>query len=106
MMDSNEPYVGLRLRKINTTQKATTLPAREIEEEPVTPAGRVFMQPDLNCYIICTLGFKDTINVAEFKKTLLETLVNHKRFHSVLVSDIFVPNCPIVIVKDIVPMLD
>lgn len=91
-MASNEPYLGLRLRKISTTQKATTFPASQVDEEPVTPAGRVFMQPDLNCYIVCTLGFKDTINVAEFKKTLSETLVNHKRFHSVLVSYTFVPN--------------
>ncbi|KAG0583745.1 hypothetical protein KC19_3G159800 [Ceratodon purpureus] len=84
VMDSNDPYLGLRLRKISTTEKATTLPAGELEEEPVTPAGRVFMQPDLNCYIICTLGFQDPINVVAFKRTLSETLVNHKRFHSVL----------------------
>lgn len=82
--DSDEPR--RRLRKINTTRRNTTPAAIQVEEEPVTPAGRVFMQPDLNCYIICTLGFQKLINVAEFKKTLSETLVNHKRFHSVLVG--------------------
>lgn len=90
-LDYDSEVFPLRLRKINTRKRSTTPAAIHVEEEPVTPAGRVFMQPDLNCYIICTLGFQKLINVAEFKMTLSETLVNHKRFHSVLVSYDFVP---------------
>lgn len=86
-MGSETAAPNLRLRKINTKQKHTTLSTRPVEfEEPVTPAGRLFSQPNLNCYILCTLGFKDTINVSDFKETLLETLVKHKRFHSIMVS--------------------
>lgn len=85
-MGSENVTTNLRLRKISTKQKHTTLSTRPEEfEEPVTPAGRLFSQPNLNCYILCTLGFRDTINVSDFKGTLLETLVKHKRFHSIMV---------------------
>lgn len=90
-----------RLRNINTSKSASrrapTPAAVDVEEEPVTPAGRVFMQPNLNCYILCTLGFQELINVAEFKDTLSETLVKHKRFHSILVSHDFVPVLPLAV---------
>ncbi len=58
-------------------------------EEPVSPCGQMFSQPNMNCYILCTLGFKDPINLLEFRKTMEETLVKHKRFHSVMVSSLF-----------------
>ncbi|CAM6016449.1 unnamed protein product [Sphagnum balticum] len=53
-------------------------------EEPVTPCGRLFIQPSMNCYIMCTLGFKNPINLPEVRVALEETLVKHKRFHSVM----------------------
>ena len=64
---------------LTTTSEAT-------EEEPVTPAGRLFMEPEMNCYILCALVFEQPIDLANFKQTLLGTLVNHKRFQSVIVS--------------------
>ena len=67
-----------------TTSEAT-------EEEPVTPAGRLFMEPGMNCYILCALVFKQPIDLANFKQTLLGTLVNHKRFQSVIVSHCRIP---------------
>lgn len=77
----------LGLPKINIKQKLTTESPRagEVELEPVTPAGRVFQQPNLNLYILCTLGFENPINVCDFKTTLSETLAKHKRFHSIIV---------------------
>lgn len=82
---------GLTLRKINVkpnTKEVSSSTSTEsaVAEEPVTPAGRLFMEPDMNCYILCTLAFQNAIDVAEFKQTLLVTLVNHKRFQSVIVS--------------------
>lgn len=86
IMGSETATPNLRLRKISTKQKHTTISTRPEEiEEPVTPAGQLFSQPNLNCYILCTLGFKDTMNVSGVKETLLETLVKHKRFHSIMV---------------------
>jgi hypothetical protein len=35
---------------------------------------------------MCTLGFKNPINLPEVRVALEETLVKHKRFHSVMVS--------------------
>lgn len=77
----------LGLPKINTKQKLTTESPRagEVELEPVTPAGRLFLQPNLNMYILCTLGFANPINVSDFKTTLSVTLAKHKRFHSIIV---------------------
>lgn len=77
----------LGLPKINIKQKLTTESPRagEVELEPVTPAGRLFLQPNLNLYILCTLGFENPINVCDFKTTLSETLAKHERFHSIIV---------------------
>ncbi|CAM6011483.1 unnamed protein product [Sphagnum balticum] len=65
-------------------------------EEPVSPCGQMFCQPNMNCYILCTLGFKNPINLPEFRKTMEETLVKHKRFHIVMKknvkgTDVWVP---------------
>ncbi|CAM6025957.1 unnamed protein product [Sphagnum balticum] len=54
------------------------------EEEPVTPAGRMFLQPDLCCTILCTMGFQNTINLESFKQAVKNTLVKHKRFTSIV----------------------
>jgi hypothetical protein len=54
------------------------------EEEPVTPAGRMFLQPDLCCTILCTMGFQKTINLESFKQAVKNTLVKHKRFTSIV----------------------
>jgi len=45
---------------------------------------------------MCTLGFKNPINLPDFKRALQETLVKHKRFHSVMKknmngTDVWVP---------------
>ena len=86
----SEAIPGLRLRKINVKEKDTTVSTvatlSDEADEPVTPAGRLFMEPGMNCYILCTLAFANPINVAESKQTFLSTLVNHKRFQSIIVS--------------------
>ncbi|KAJ7527576.1 hypothetical protein O6H91_16G061500 [Diphasiastrum complanatum] len=87
---------GIRLRAIRTKVADTdaTTAGRDAydgeigqEMEPVTPAGRMFMQPNLSCCIVCIIGFKNGINVAAMKKGLEETIVQHKRFSSVMKQD-------------------
>jgi len=85
----SEEVNSLRLRlSVTTPDHSTDSPAnfgRQAEpEEPVTPCGRLFIQPSMNCYILCTLGFKNPINLPEVRVALEETLVKHKRFHSVM----------------------
>jgi hypothetical protein len=86
----SEEFSSLRLRRIATKLEgavSSTNFTRQAEpDEPVTPCGRLFCQPNMNCYIMCTLGFKNPINLPDFKRALQETLVKHKRFHSVMVS--------------------
>lgn len=93
---------GLTLRKINVKQKdlpssaTTTKDETPAVEEPVTPAGRLFMEPNMNCHIMCALAFANPIDVPLFKQTLSDTLVNHKRFHSIIKrtskgKDVWVP---------------
>jgi hypothetical protein len=86
----SEEVNSLRLRLSVTkpdhsTESPTNFGRQAEPEEPVTPCGRLFIQPSMNCYIMCTLGFKNPINLPEVRVALEETLVKHKRFHSVMV---------------------
>ncbi|KAI3873887.1 hypothetical protein MKW98_001536 [Papaver atlanticum] len=58
------------------------------KEEPVTPFGRVFLQEEGNHVINCAMYFKKSVSVesvkAEFENSIL---VQHPRFHSVLVRN-------------------
>ncbi|CAM6062056.1 unnamed protein product [Sphagnum tenellum] len=85
----SEEINSLRLRLSVTkpdhsTESPTNFGRQAEPEEPVTPCGRLFIQPSMNCYIMCTLGFKNPINLPELRVALEETLVKHKRFHSVM----------------------
>eukprot|EP01018_Ginkgo_biloba_P023428 Gb_16735 [translate_table: standard] len=55
--------------------------------EPVTPAGRVFNQPALNCYIMVIIGFKKQIDAELIKAGLEASMVKHKRFSSIVTED-------------------
>lgn len=57
------------------------------ELEPVTPAGRLFNQPSLNCYILVIFGFKTQMDVEALKAGLEATLIKHKRFSSIVKED-------------------
>ncbi|MCO5612232.1 hypothetical protein L7F22_066496 [Adiantum nelumboides] len=49
--------------------------------EPVTPAGRAFLDPS---FILVILGSKDPINIDALKSGLRETIIKHKRFSSII----------------------
>ncbi|VFQ99243.1 unnamed protein product [Cuscuta campestris] len=61
--------------------------AAAAEEEPASPATRLFHTRNLNCYIIAVLGCSTKIDVEVVKKGLESTLVNHPRFSSTLSED-------------------
>ncbi|CAO2813943.1 unnamed protein product [Amaranthus hypochondriacus] len=57
-------------------------------DEPVTPAGRLFLQPQLDQIINCAIGFKHPLNIQAIKTELSNSLMlKHPRFLSVLVID-------------------
>ncbi|XXG44339.1 hypothetical protein AAC387_Pa01g4171 [Persea americana] len=57
------------------------------EEVPVTPAGRFFLQPDVEAIINCVVGLKLPIDIESTKAEICKTLLNHPRFCSILVKD-------------------
>lgn len=85
---------GLRLRAVKTkvqaqdaqVGKAEVYSHMEEQAEAVTPAGRLFLNDGFCCNIFCVLGFKNKVDVPVLKQTLCETLINHKRFSSVVVT--------------------
>lgn len=58
------------------------------EEEPVSPAGRLFLEPNVNPHIIAIIGFKTSIDLNVAKAKLPHTLLKHPRFSSLLVRNI------------------
>ncbi|KAH7388458.1 hypothetical protein KP509_16G076900 [Ceratopteris richardii] len=55
-----------------------------VHDEPVSPAGRVFLQSSFNAHIIVILGSEVPINVDVLKLGIRNTLLKHKRFRSVI----------------------
>eukprot|EP00850_Spirogloea_muscicola_P004722 SM000020S06072 [mRNA] locus=s20:940673:943199:+ [translate_table: standard] len=52
--------------------------------EPVSPAGRMFASPKTYAVILCILRFRDPVDLPAFRATLTATLLNHKRFSSIM----------------------
>lgn len=77
---------SLGLKPINTNgQKNSTVVViePEQEQEPASPATRLFHTKNLNCHIIAILGCTTKINPDVIKKGLESTLLNHPRFSSI-----------------------
>ncbi|XP_074275540.1 wax ester synthase/diacylglycerol acyltransferase 11-like [Silene latifolia] len=57
-------------------------------DEPVTPAGRLFLRPEMNQIINCAIGFENPIDIEAIKTELSTSLlVQHPRFCSLLVKN-------------------
>ncbi|KAM5549359.1 wax ester synthase/diacylglycerol acyltransferase 11-like [Rosa sericea] len=57
-------------------------------DEPVTPAGRLFLQPQMNQIIYCVIGFKNPIDIDSIKSQVKSSLMlTHPRFSSLMVRD-------------------
>lgn len=59
--------------------------ARE-EEEPVSPVGRLFLEPRFRWYIVCVLGLGAPVDLAALRAGIAATLLRHPRFCSVVRS--------------------
>ncbi|KAG4388561.1 hypothetical protein GLYMA_09G196400v4 [Glycine max] len=60
--------------------------SREREGEPLSPTGKLFHEPSLNCYVIAIMGCKTSINPQVIREGLCQTLLKHPRFTSKLVK--------------------
>ncbi|VVA27389.1 PREDICTED: O-acyltransferase [Prunus dulcis] len=58
-----------------------------VEEEPLSPAARLFHEPNFNLHIVAIMGCKTRIYPEVFKANLPHTLLRHPRFSSLLVVD-------------------
>ncbi|XP_062091402.1 wax ester synthase/diacylglycerol acyltransferase 11-like [Humulus lupulus] len=56
-------------------------------EEPVSPAGRLFCEPNFNVHILAIMGIKIKIDLEYAKQKLVQTLLKHPRFSSLQVVD-------------------
>ncbi|XP_076898697.1 wax ester synthase/diacylglycerol acyltransferase 5-like [Bidens hawaiensis] len=61
--------------------------ATDEEQRPLSPAARLFHQPNFNIYIIAIIGFKNPINPRVAYEKLPQSLLKHPRFSSLQVVD-------------------
>lgn len=60
----------------------------EIGDEPLTPAGRLFLQPETSQIIHCVVGLKNPVDVDSVKSEINNSiLLQHPRFTSLMVRD-------------------
>ncbi|CAM0882131.1 unnamed protein product [Alopecurus aequalis] len=59
----------------------------KLGEEPVSPTGRLFREPNFSCYIVSVFGLGGAIDLAAVRGGLEATLARHPRFCSVQVLD-------------------
>ncbi|KAL6270442.1 hypothetical protein ACE6H2_027353 [Prunus campanulata] len=60
--------------------------ADKFSDEPITPIGGLFLQPEMDQIIHCTMGFKNPIDIAAIKSHLKTSLLlSHPRFSSLMV---------------------
>ncbi|CAL5377396.1 unnamed protein product [Camellia sinensis] len=60
----------------------------EERDEPLTPAGRLFLRPEMNQIIHCLIGVKNPINIDSIKSEISNSvMIEHPRFSSLMVRD-------------------
>ncbi|KAK1439939.1 hypothetical protein QVD17_05764 [Tagetes erecta] len=60
----------------------------ENDDQPLSPAGRLFVQPATHQIINCVLGLKRAIDINEVRAVLNESLmIKHPRFSSLLITN-------------------
>lgn len=59
-----------------------------VDDEPLTPAGRLFLHPKMDTIIHCLFGFEYTIGIDEIKSAVSNSvMLQHPRFCSLMVRD-------------------
>ncbi|KAF3435427.1 hypothetical protein FNV43_RR22516 [Rhamnella rubrinervis] len=57
-------------------------------DEPLTPAGRLFHQPEMNQVIHCVVGLKNSLDIDSIKSQVRNSMfIKHPRFTSLMVRD-------------------
>ena len=72
--------------KIHRDIPEATVKKTKEEEQPLSPAARVFHAPAFNCYVITVIGVKKKIEPDVVIEGLKQTLIRHPRFSSKMVS--------------------
>ncbi|KAK2665049.1 hypothetical protein Ddye_003623 [Dipteronia dyeriana] len=58
------------------------------DDEPLTPAGRLFLHPEMNTIIHCVIGLQQPLDVDQVKSVVGSSfMVQHPRFTSLMVRD-------------------
>ncbi|XP_010515263.1 PREDICTED: O-acyltransferase WSD1 [Camelina sativa] len=57
------------------------------DEQPLSPAARLFHSPEFNCNIISVIGIKSKMDPDVIMRGFKQTFIRHPRFSSKLVSD-------------------
>ncbi|CAI9101899.1 OLC1v1000053C1 [Oldenlandia corymbosa var. corymbosa] len=58
------------------------------KDEPLTPAGRMFLQPEMNTIITCAIGLKNPIDIGAIRSEVkASVMLKQPRFTSLLVRD-------------------
>jgi len=52
--------------------------------EPLTPIGSMFLNPEMEFYGFCVIGFQNLVDLEELKQTLRNTLLKQKYFSSIV----------------------
>ncbi|ESW12982.1 hypothetical protein PHAVU_008G157700 [Phaseolus vulgaris] len=55
--------------------------------EELSPAGKMLLEPSMNCYVIATIGLKTRIDPQVIREGLSQTLLKHSRFTSKLAKE-------------------
>ncbi|CAH8339032.1 unnamed protein product [Eruca vesicaria subsp. sativa] len=66
--------------------EATLKKTKEEEEQPLSPAARIFHAPEFNCYVISVIGVKKKIEPNVVIEGLKQTWIRHPRFSSKMVN--------------------
>ncbi|XP_058191084.1 wax ester synthase/diacylglycerol acyltransferase 5-like [Rhododendron vialii] len=62
--------------------------SEEERDEPLTPAGRLFLRPEMNQIIHCIIGCKNPIDVAAVRSEITKSvMIQHPRFSSLMVRN-------------------
>ncbi|KAM0928915.1 hypothetical protein ACQ4PT_001927 [Festuca glaucescens] len=79
---------GSAMRKPALEIDATrTAAAGEEEEEPVSPTGRLFLEPHFSCHIVSVSGLGGAVDLPAVRAGLEASLARHPRFCSLQVLD-------------------
>lgn len=74
------------LKPIETTRKAIEeYDMVTVEDEPLSPSARLFHNSSFNVHALAIMGFKTRISPQPVKDKLVQTLLKHPRFTSLMV---------------------